>query len=444
LRFGKDIKATDISAVKDGRDLLFKHRNGKDEVRVKNVFNADYSGSSASAHYNIEQVEFADGTVWTWQQIAERGLISQADNKGGTLNGWVGNDIMHGGKGDDILDAGEGSNIIYGGAGNDTIKTANYSFNNTLVGGKGNDWLYGSYYSDIYVFGLGDGKDSIVESYNQSGAIDTLKFDKSIKSKDISVYKDGRDVLFKHSNGKDEVRVKNVFNADYSGASASAHYNIEQVEFADGTVWTWQQIAERGLVSQADNKGGTLNGWVGNDIMHGGKGDDILDAGEGSNIIYGGAGNDTIRTASYSFNNTLAGGTGNDWLYGSYYSDTYLFNRGDGQDCIVESYSYNNAIDILQFGKGIHEKNIWFERTGQDLTLSIKGTSDKIQIKNWYSSSHYRIEEFHLANGKVLLESQVQNLVDAMAAFNAPASNDGGFISAAREPLDLVIAANWQ
>jgi len=444
LRFGKGIKAADIGTYKDGRDLLFKHKNGKDEVRVKNVFNSTSSVATASEHYNLERIEFADGTVWIWQQIAERGLISQANNNGETLNGWTGNDIMQGGKGDDILDAGSGSNTIYGGAGNDTIRTGNYSFDNILAGGKGDDTLYGSYYSDTYLFNLGDGKDTIIESYNYSGVVDTLRFGKGIRVADITTYKDDRDLLFKHKNGKDEVRVKNVFNSTSSVATASEHYNLERIEFADGTVWTWQQIAERGLISQANNEGVSLNGWYGNDIMRGGNGNDILDGGYGSNQLYGGAGDDILRVHSYSYDNLLVGGKGNDWLYGSYNSDTYVFNRGDGQDTIVETYSYNNAIDIIQFGKGINPKNLWFERSGYDLTVSINKTDDRVTVKNWYNGSASRIEEFHLANGKILLESQVQNLVDAMAAFNASSSAEWHFIPAHKQQLDMMIAASWQ
>ncbi|KXU39395.1 hypothetical protein AXE65_08805 [Ventosimonas gracilis] len=444
LRFGKDIESTDIGTYKDGRDLLFKHKNGKDEVRVKNVFSSTSSGATAGENYNLERIEFADGTVWTWQQIAERGIISQANNEGETLDGWNGNDIIQGGEGDDILDASNGSNIVYGGAGNDTIKTGNYSFDNILVGGKGNDTLYGSYYSDTYLFNLGDGKDTIIESYNYSGAEDTLRFGKDIKSADIGTYRDGKDLLFKHKNGEDEVRVKNVFSSIYSNATASEHYNLERIEFADGTVWTWQQIAERGITSQANNKGETLHGWNGNDSMQGGKGDDILDAGNGSNTVYGGDGNDTIKTGNYSFDNILAGGKGNDWLYGCYNADTYIFNSGDGQDIIVEAYGYNNAIDIVQFGNGINPNNLWLERSGYDLTVSINKTDDRITIKDWYYGSDRRIEQFHLANGKMLLESQVQNLVDAMAAFTASSSAEGDFIPAQKQQLDMVIAASWQ
>jgi len=442
LRFGKGIQSTDIGVYKDGRDVVFRHKNGKDEVRVNNAFSSTTgSNATASEQHNLERVEFADGTVWSWQQIAERGVISQADDSGETLHGWAGNDILYGGKGNDILDGGNGSNQLYGGAGDDTLRVAYYSKDNILAGGTGNDTLHGSYYSDTY---LGDGKDTIIESASYNGAIDTLRFGKGIQSTDIGTYKDGRDVVFRHKNGKDEVRVNNAFNSTGSSATTNEQHNLERVEFADGTVWSWQQIAERGVISQADDSGETLYGWAGNDILYGGRGNDVLEGGNGSNQLYGGAGDDVIKTGNYSFDNVLSGGKGNDTLYGSYYSDTYVFNLGDGKDTIIESGSYNGAVDIVKLGKGIHWQNLWLERSGNDLLLAIQKTDDHIRIKNWYYGNSCRIEQFHLADGKILLESQVQNLVDAMAVFSAQTAADGTFTPAQKQQLDMVIAANWQ
>jgi len=53
------------------------------------------------------------------------------------------------------------------------------------------------------------------------------------------------------------------------------------------------------------------------------------------------------------------------------------------------------------------------------------------------------VEQFKTADGKLLLDSQVQNLVNAMAAFAPPAagqSNLGGSTASALAP---VLAANW-
>ena len=140
----------------------------------------------------------------------------------------------------------------------------------------------------------------------------------------------------------------------------------------------------------------------------------------------------------------LAGGKGNDTLYGSYHDDTYLFNLGDGQDIFVETSTYSGSQDLLQFGDGIGAEDLWFARNDSDLVISINGTDDYARIRGWYSSSSHRVEEFHTANGKVLLENQVQNLVNAMAAFTSAASEGGAPSTEQAQQLELVIATNWQ
>ncbi|MDT3723348.1 calcium-binding protein, partial [Pseudomonas oryzihabitans] len=64
---------------------------------------------------------------------------------------------------------------------------------------------------------------------------DTLRFGEGIKASDISMRKEGTDLVFVHSNGTDQVTVKGVFNGANSSASALDYRNLERVEFADGT-----------------------------------------------------------------------------------------------------------------------------------------------------------------------------------------------------------------
>ncbi|WP_217646061.1 calcium-binding protein [Collimonas sp. OK307] len=51
------------------------------------------------------------------------------------------------------------------------------------------------------------------------------------------------------------------------------------------------------------------------------------------------------------------------------------------------------------------------------------GTSDKATLTNWYLGSQYHVEQFKASDGKTLLDSQVQNMVSAMAAFSPPAAD---------------------
>ncbi|MBA3588948.1 MAG: hypothetical protein H0W38_05005 [Methylibium sp.] len=76
--------------------------------------------------------------------------------------------------------------------------------------------------------------------------------------------------------------------------------------------------------------------------------------------------------------------------------------------------------------------------------MSIIGGGDSMRIENWYSDALYRSEQFHTSDGRMLLDSQVQNLVDAMASFAPPAPGQTTLPSDYRTALAPTIAANWQ
>ena len=54
-----------------------------------------------------------------------------------------------------------------------------------------------------------------------------------------------------------------------------------------------------------------------------------------------------------------------------------------------------------------------------------------------------RWEQFKTSDGKVLLDTQVQNLVDAMAAFVMPLPGQTTLPASLQSSLNPVIAANW-
>ena len=376
-------------------------------------------------------------------QLGQSSTVLIGDAAADQLKGSSLDEQLYGGAGDDNLDGGAGSNQLYGGSGNDTLKVASGSTNNVLAGGEGNDTLYGSYYSDTYVFNLGDGQDTIIETSAYTGAVDVLRFGEGIRPEDLQYQKVGTDLRVVHANGLDQVVIKGVFNSTSSAARADSSVLIERLEFADGTVQTWAEVIQAGVVSLGSDAADTLNGWAGNDILYGGVGDDVLDGGAGSNRLYGGSGNDILKVASGSTNNVLAGGEGSDTLYGSYYSDTYLFNLGDGQDTIVETSTYSGAVDVLRFGTDLSPEQLWFQRNGNNLDILVEGSSDRVTVNDWYASSSSRIEQMQTADGKTLLDSQVQNLVDAMASFGVPAGGESNLTSDQRAQLEVVIAANW-
>ncbi len=139
----------------------------------------------------------------------------------------------------------------------------------------------------------------------------------------------------------------------------------------------------------------------------------------------------------------MDGGTGNDRLRGSG-ADTYRFGYGSGQDDIAEQQGVSGEMDRVELGVGIESGQLWFSQTGSDLAVSIIGTSDSLLVKNWYSGDIYHIEQFVTSDGSVLLDTQVQQLVDAMASFSPPAVGDLTLDADRQLALDPVIASSWQ
>jgi Ca2+-binding RTX toxin-like protein len=175
-------------------------------------------------------------------------------------------------------------------------------------------------------------------------------------------------------------------------------------------------------------------GGVGNDTLSGNDGNDNLLGQQGDDQIYGGSGNDILN-----------GGTGIDTLVGGIGNDTYRLECGYAADTVVENDATAGNTDIAQFLTGVAADQIWFQQVGNNLETSIIGTSDKLVIQGWYLGSANHVEQFKTTDGaKTLLDSNVQNLVNAMAVFSPPAAGQTSLPTDYQTSLATVIAANWQ
>ena len=158
----------------------------------------------------------------------------------------------------------------------------------------------------------------------------------------------------------------------------------------------------------------------------------VLQGNDGANVLTGNAGNDR-----------LDGGAGADRLIGGTGNDTYVLGRGYGADFVQENDKTKRNTDVAQFLDGVAKDQLWFERSGNNLVVSIIGTPDQLTIDNWYRGSQYHIEQFKTADGATLLDTQVQNLVNAMAAFTPPAAGQTTLPDNYAAQLEPVIASNW-
>jgi Ca2+-binding RTX toxin-like protein len=158
----------------------------------------------------------------------------------------------------------------------------------------------------------------------------------------------------------------------------------------------------------------------------------LLTGNSGANSLSGAAGNDTLRGMAGS--DTLIGGAGN---------DTYLLGRGDGAETVQENDSTSGNTDILRFLEDVAVDQLWFRRVSNNLEVSIIGTGDRASITNWYSGNQYKLEQFQVSDGQALLMAQVDNLVNAMAAFAPPPMGQTTLTPDQQASLASVIAANW-
>jgi len=407
-------------------------------------------------------------------------LTVNAINK---VTGSTGNDTLRGSAGSDELIGLTGSDILYGGLGADM-----------LIGGQGNDILYGNEGNDVFLIA---GNDTGYDRFQGDAGIDTIQGsagDDVIRVNNFS----GAYTVEKINGGLGTNILAGTQYNDIINLSATELVNIATI---DGGAGKDNITGSLGI--------DTIIGGTGSDLLAGGAGDDIFliagnDAGydrfqgnAGIDTIQGSAGDDVIRVNNFSgayrvekidgglgintlagtrYNDTIdlsatellnissiVGGAGNDKLIGSYSSDTldggagndiliggngndtYRFGASSGTDLIQENDSTVGNTDVLAIATGIDNSQLWFRHIGNDLEMSVIGTSDKTTVKDWYLSTANHVEQFKTTDGaKTLLDSNVQNLVNAMAAFAPPAAGQSTLPQNYQTALAPVIAANWQ
>jgi Ca2+-binding RTX toxin-like protein len=479
VQFLEGVAVSDITVIALGDNLFLRHANLADSVTVTNFF-----GPSSST--SLEEIRFADGTIWTAAQLRARFTSGTEGNDqlvgfsgDDTLLGYGGNDTLRGGAGNDVFEGGAGTNFLVGGAGDDlyrvesstdvivesanegvdTVESSASTFtlswnienltligsanieawgnnednlmignegNNGLYGGVGNNTLYGNGGDDKMVTGSGidymdggDGNDSVVSGYGNDTLLggagnDTLD---GGRDDDWLYGGAGNDTLYGDS-GND------IFVIDSAGDTVieSINNGNDTVESSIGYTLAYVGNVENLTLTGSDAINGTGNTM-----------DNVLRGNSAANVLSGGTGNDT-----------LSGNAGNDTLIGGAGSDTYVFGLGDGQDLIQNTDAAPESVDTLQFGAGISIEQLWFRQNGSSLEVSVVGGEERVSIDNWYGGNASHLDQFKAADGRTLLDSQVQGLVDAMAAFGVPAGAESNLTTAQRDELNLVIAANWQ
>ena len=359
------------------------------------------------------------------------------------LYGYGGNDLLDGGAGDDLLDGGAGDDTLLGGSGIDTLQGGDGA--DTVSGGADSDTLYGG--------------------ANDVGTTDALFGD---AGDDVLYGEDGDDVLSGGLGTDQLVGGAGSDWADYSlldrgvadTSGVTADLVTPAVNAGAATGDSYASIENLRGTSAADTLGGDasanrleglggndtlrgrggdddLLGGAGNDTLYGDDGADTLRGEDGDDVIYGGAGNDTLlggagADALYaeSGDDYLDGGAGNDILNGGIDNDTYIVTRTSEADTIYNYDPSGDDIDVLGFqdtAGAINDEDLWFEQVGNDMRISVIGTTSSVLVKDWYVISdpfgraNYKID-FIIAGQRYSTQINVEGLVQLMATRTKPTS----------------------
>ncbi|MBX9826325.1 MAG: pre-peptidase C-terminal domain-containing protein [Xanthobacteraceae bacterium] len=299
ISFNSGVTVADVSfaRVGDSNDLMVKLSDGS-VLTINDQFGRAYTALGNFEFNQIEGFLFDDGSIYSFESVNEI-LLQQATTDGDDrLIGFYTDDVLDGGSGDDYLD---------GRAGNDT-----------------------------YVFGIGSGRDTIHEHFNDALAEDddTVQFGEGVAPSDIEwIFSD--ETITAHIRGTGDVLTI------LQGSSTDPDFRVENFAFSNGTV-----------LSLADVIALSRQGTDGNDEI---------------------AGDDS--------GNALDGGIGNDYLIGNDGDDHYFFAPGDGADLI---YDYAGAADVLEFGVGIAaaDVTVYYLAGIGDLVLTFAGSDDRIVLPN--------------------------------------------------------------
>ena len=363
-------------------------------------------------------------------QIWLGGAANESVNAGGgadVLDGATGNDTLNGGAGDDWLMGREGDDTLFGDSGDDS-----------LDGGFGNDALHGGLGNNTYRFGRGDGFDRIDGRSHDgtAGKLNTLEFKAGVAPSNIVLrqvddgyFGPGRGLEVSIAGTTDRVLIEGFFAWDNPGG-----FNpVQQMRFADGTVWSTTNILTRLYAGTAGTD--TLAGTIGNDTINGAAGDDTLGGRDGNDTLLGGDGNDWLW--GDAGNDILDGGTGSDALIGGLGNNTYRFGRGDGVDRI-DGRSHDataGKLNTLEFKAGVAPSNIVLRQVddgyfgpGRGLEVSIAGTTDRVLIESFFAydnpaNSFNPVQRFTFSNGEVLDTAAIMARV-VQGALSAPLAGD--------------------
>ncbi|MDB6372026.1 S8 family serine peptidase [Photorhabdus bodei] len=160
----------------------------------------------------------------------------------------------------------------------------------------------------------------------------------------------------------------------------------------------------------------------------------IVSSGTMSRVEVGNGDNHIVTSGTMS---KVKVGDGNNHIVTSGTMSTVEVGHGDND------LEFSGKMGNLVFGKDISPERLWFQHEGQDLQISVIGSKQEVTLHNWYASSSERLGSIMAGDDHRLTDRNVENLVQAMAAFAPPTPATTMLGDVEQQRLQPVLAANW-
>lgn len=307
-------------------------------------------------------VRFEGGEVLSKDTVTSM-LVNHATAGSDWLRGTQWATVVSGGAGNDFIFGGPGVEQLSGDAGDDTIYVGTGA--NVINGGPGLDTIHGETGgSKTYLFGAASELDTLSNWNATPNKVDILLIDAELAPTDITLALEetpwgGSNLIVQSTSTGARFTV-----TDYGSPWATSANRIDQIKFADGTIWHEDEIRQLCAANPKDPA-----------ILIGTPWTDSLYGGTITSQIKGLAGNDALN-ASSTTNALVVGGPGDDTLYGGAYTH-FLFEAGDGQDTV---YAQNN--NQLEWGTSLIGHTVTATKQGSDLVVKTD-TGDSVTVVGW-------------------------------------------------------------
>ncbi|KJC54173.1 hypothetical protein UP10_40625 [Bradyrhizobium sp. LTSPM299] len=356
LRF-TNVKSTDVTAVRDGIDLVLSVNGTNEQIRIVGEFigvKPGLTGGNLNDKMGVQQIAFSDGVVWDKPDISW--ATWHPNSTAISLLGTMDMDILDGGQGTDQY----------------------------LSGGDG---------GDVYVWGRGSGHDTVDDrmTWILNTSPDYVKFGPGVTLSDLtwSRQTDSNDLTIGIKGAGDTLTIKDQFAPDYGVLGPMWLNRIEDFSFDDGTLLSWENVIQ--LMDQQS---------YGKPAIYGFSYDDDLDGGPGVHWLSGGNENDTYHF-DFGYNYDVVQDGSTNILGGS--DDTIEFGSSVRPQDVTFSLLEGTKDLVITLSDGS--------------TMVVKGEFS-IDI---FAISWNRIENFKFADGTVITFDQLrQQLLDAQKASGSP------------------------